>query len=119
MWLSSSLGFMTMRRDKLRNGPLSKKEPALDHLENSLPTQTGPPSGKRAEGVAGQSLTQGRNQPPRKPGTETRLTKKDPWGPLWSEGLDVNELHGRLTRFLRLLHEQQRGQPRLKGTERE
>lgn len=44
-----------MSRDKLRNELLSKKESALDDLENSLPNQT-TCSGNRAKGVAGQSF---------------------------------------------------------------
>ena len=44
-----------MRRDELKNKLLSKKEPALDDLENSLAIQT-VCSGNRDKGVAGQSL---------------------------------------------------------------
>lgn len=71
MWLSISLVFINMRRDKLKNELLSKREQALDDLENSLPIQTAC-SGNRAKDVAGQSFTRlkAHNQSPQKLGIE-------------------------------------------------
>ena len=120
MWLSISLVFINMRRDKLKNELLSKKEQALDDLENSLPIQTAC-SGNRAKDVAGQSFTRlkAHNQPPQKLGIEIhgypgKIWERSPCQMVWTPMNCIET-----DKVFRILYQQKCCQPGLKGTEME